>query len=277
MLIFRKKNGTRQALGSERRFQLPSAVGIVCCCLLLFGAAGCQSPLIKDPNDPGQAGILQPDVLLSNLQSASDAINAHVASGDISVEKGREMLRAYADRLLAKVSVAETAPGEAWKYAEVLITAQKWEDARDMLKLALKQPPDEDRWVNDTLRLAHCDAELGDVSKAVALTKSTFRASPEWKWPILYATYLEIVPAALKHSHHRELELASLVEAAIHQHELATGDPSQERFKDWMAYRHVQIVKAWEFIASIYRSAGQQELARQALENARKQPTTVGV
>lgn len=226
--------------------------------------SGCHSGTFKDPNDPGQAGIMQPDVIDRDLKNASDTINERVAMGYITDAQGQQVLSEYAKSLLGQVKVEETPVSEAWKYAQAFITAKDWNQAIAMLKVALTNPPNEDRWVNDTLRLAHCEAEIGNVDQAILLTKSTFRASPDWKWPILYATYLEIVPAGLRHSKGKDLELARLVELAIHQHELAWGDPKQARFQDWLEYRHFQIRSAWQYIAGIYRTAGETKLAAQA-------------
>lgn len=258
-----------------------SQIGIVAFILLAFligsFATGCQSGTYKDPNDPGVAGIMQPDVIDRDLKNASDTINERVALGYLSVNQGRQILSDYARQLLGRVKVEETPVSEAWKYGQAFITAKDWNQAIAMLKVALQNPPNEDRWVNDTLRLAHCEAEIGNVKEAIQLTKSTFRASPDWKWPILYATYLEIVPAALKHSQGKDLELARLVESAIHQHELAWGDPKQPRYQDWLEYRQFQIRNAWGYIAQIYRKAGETKLAAQAEKLAKSQAPTFGV
>ncbi len=242
------------------------------CCV-----SGCYSGQFADPNDPTSAGLMQPDVINNDLKDASDTINDRVAKGYITVDEGRKILSDYAKHLLGKVKVEETPVAEAWKYGQAFITAKEWHHAIAMLKVALKNPPNEDRWVNDTLRLAHCEAEIGHVDKAINLTKSTFRATPKWKWPILYATYLEIVPAALKHSTGKDLVLAQLVEEAIHQHELAWGDPSKKKYQAWLQYRDFQIRNAWGYIATIYKKAGQTKLAQQALAEAEKQPPSFRV
>lgn len=234
--------------------------------VILVSLAGCKSAILRDPNDPNSVGVNQANVLEQDLKNASDSINVHVRKNLMSSKEGQIELQKYAGKLLDSVHQLVVFPNTAWKDADVMITAKRWADAASVLKIALAHPASEDRWVNDTLRLAHCDASLGKIPQAIALTKSTFKATPKWKWPVLYATYLQIVPAALAHSHGDQLELAQLVKGAIHQHELAWGTMSKPKYVGWLEARQIQIDRAWAYVIKIYLSIGRKDLARQAIK-----------
>jgi len=246
----------------SQKFSLVLVVAMVC---------GCQSGQFLDPNNPISSVGHQGHILDKDLKAASESINERLSIGAISSQQGADELTKYARKLLDSDKDPRIARSEAWEYADVLITAQRWAEADRVLRVALQNPTGEGRKVNDTLRLAHCEAELGDVESAIAITRSSFGATPHWKWPILYATYLEIVPAALAHSKGKELELADLVKDAIHQHERALGDINNKSEKMWVVTRRIQIDRAYHYMEQIYGSIDRPDLVKQTIAASKQQ------
>lgn len=180
---------------------------------LFLALAGCATKPPPDPNDPTQVDMMQPDVLMKNMKWASDAANMRVSKGEISEARAKEIVSSYAADLTANIDLRRIRVDRAWEYAEVFRTARQWEQARALLEVAVDNPPDKDRLVNDSLRLAHVFAELGRVDEAIARARSIFDAAPENRAPIMPALTLEIVPAARGKG--RDKELADLLEESI--------------------------------------------------------------
>lgn len=181
--------------------------------VVLLIAAGCATKPPPDPNDPTQVDMMQPDVLMKNLRWASDAANMRVERGEISEKRAKEIVAGYAVDLTRNIDLRRIREDRAWEYAEVFRTARQWEKARAVFEVAVQKPADGDRRVNDTLRLAHVLAELGQVEDAIARARSIFDAAPENRAPIMPALTLEIVPSARGKGH--DPALAALLEDAI--------------------------------------------------------------
>ncbi|MFN8221020.1 MAG: hypothetical protein U0S12_12920 [Fimbriimonadales bacterium] len=224
-------------------------------------AATHQEP---DPNDPRQAGILVPDVLAANLQAASDVVNDRVARGEISDSDGQRMLAEYADSLSSTIVLKEIDQKDAWRYAEVFRTARRWDLAKAAYEYALSKPRGEGRRVTDTLRLAQCFAELGDVPTAIATARKVFDAKPADGAPILPGVYLEIIPSAKGKGNEREL--AKLVEDAVEIHAKVSVDRSTKEGITFLYARPYHVRKALQLAAQLYRSAGDEEAAKRALD-----------
>lgn len=239
--------------------------------------AGCHSVAIPDPNNPATAGPRAVAVLQKDLKNASDTINDRVDRGEITTEAGNQILAHYADSELARANLKVIPADQLGELARIEITAHHWQRASALLAERVKQPDSEHNRIVDSLELARCDAELGHINQAISLTRSTFSAPPQEKWPILYKTYLEIVPAALKHSTGREMDLARLVEDAIRQHELAVGNPAVEPDNSLIAARAFHIQQAWKLIAKIYHSASKADLEKEALTRAAETAHAIGV
>lgn len=256
-------------------FRLPSWTGPILI-LAFTGAAmgyigkqGATPP--PDPNDPADVGMMDPLVLQRNLKWASDFVNERVGFKDIDDAKGRALLAEYARQLTEHIDLAKIKPADAWRYAEVFRTAQIWDRARETLQVAVDyamRKGQRDRIMNDTLRLAQAEANLGNVAKAIRLVQSTFTAEPGAKAPILLATYLEIVPPSINRG--LDKELAELIEGAIVQHTLTVVDPNSEAGSRFIAVRGYHIAKASELATSLYRAAGREDLAQKVEENTRK-------
>jgi len=211
--------------------------------------AGCQSPTLPDPNDPKNAGSMAPEVLRRNLAGAADAFFDRARHHEITDEEARKMLSDYATELLKDIRPDEVQPNQAWEYAEVLIAANRFADAEKMLKMALKDVESEDRRVNDSLRLARCQAMLGDITTAIATAKSTFNASPRDKAPILLGVLMEVVPAGRGKG--ADAQLAELLTEAIEQGKQATVDTTSESGKTYMLALPYHIHRAQRVIREL--------------------------
>lgn len=233
--------------------------------ILVAGLSGCRLWQEPNPDDANQVSASrQPDLILRHMKHASDVVNDQVWRNKIDDATGRKLLLQDAQQYMNSIRLKNISANDAWKIAQAYLTAQQWDKAEHYLGIALQNPPDQDRRINDTLRFARCQAELGDVPAAIITVRSLFDAPPEWKWPILYAVYLEIVPAAAEKNPDMRIELAQLVRDAIHQHLLATGNARDPRFTNLIFARTHHVVKAWQLVDQLYADAKRPDLARAA-------------
>ena len=243
----------------KQGFWLVLVVGVI--------AAGCQFRQIPNPNDPNTVPAdRQPIVVDAYMKQMSDDVIG--PAKDITPEQGRQLMVQGAKDYLKTVHFKNTPPKLVWMVAEAYYTANEWGRARQLFEQALTADTTPDRKVNDTLKLARCQAELGDVDSAIRTARLAFQAPPEWKWPILYAVYLEIVPAAERIKPSARIELAHLVEDAIAQHEAATGTISDAVRRAWVVTRRFHIGEAWNLVEKLYNAANRPDLARAAATKA---------
>jgi hypothetical protein len=236
--------------------------------LLVLALVGCNSPTLPDPNDPNEVGVVQPDVLRNNIQSVSDNLFARVQKGEISDAKFQELMGDYANKLLESAKIKTVPADRAWEYADVFRTARRWKEAKIYLEIAVKAAKNEDRRVNDSLRLAEANAQLGDIKAGIALVRSTFTAPPPEKAPILISTLLEFVPAAEGKGH--DGDLAKLLLDAIPQAEKTLVDPKFDAGAAYIAARPHHIQNAFIRAIGLYTSAGQNDKAREAAMASQK-------
>ncbi|MCA1998020.1 MAG: tetratricopeptide repeat protein [Armatimonadetes bacterium] len=234
------------------------AAALACC--------GCRLSPPPDPNDPGRGANVDADVLQRNLRHASDFLNERVLRGEITDAQAREMLAATARKMVDGVDLRLIPVRDAWRYGEFFRAAREWEKALVCFRAAVRTAPNEDRRVNDSLRLAHCLAELGRVDEAIAAARSVFDAPPEESAPILPAVLLEIVPAAQGKG--RDVELARLLEDAIAIHQRTIVNPETAAGMAFLAARPHHIRRAWSLAVRLYRAAGREDLASAAVERA---------
>jgi hypothetical protein len=230
-------------------------------------AAGCRTGTLPDPNDPHDVVAQKPEVLRRNLNSASDMLNQRKDRGEITDEEYHNRLKQYAQGLLKENDVKQIPAEQAYLYAEVLLTAEQWEKAKAVLQEAVKyalESKNQDRRVNDSLRLARVEAELGHIPEAVEITRTTFSAGVLDKAPILPAVLYEIVPAAKSHLGKDGAIVADLLRDAIKQHEEVLVDEKLEAGRAFLIARPHHIRVAWEEAARLYSTAGKQDDARQA-------------
>lgn len=223
---------------------------------LLLVLVGCKTGTLPDPNDPNNPGMMQADVLRRNVGSAAEKIFDRVNTGEITDTEGHELLRKYANTMLDDVNIPDVEPETAWEYAEVMKTAERWKDAQELLKMAVKaDPPDDwDRIVNDRLRLAVVEAKLGEIPQAIADVRETFKAPPEGKVPIIYAVLLEMAPQVLGKGHDKEF--ADLLVEAADQAGQAKVDANTEPGKLFLMARPTHQRNALLKAEEIYRQAG---------------------
>jgi hypothetical protein len=232
----------------------------------VFG--GCQTPTLPDPNDPKAVGTLAPDVLRNLLKGAATQFFSRVQSGEITDQEAQDFLASYANELLDSVKLENIPKDKAWEYAEVLITAKRWQQAEKFLVVAVESATAQDRRVNDSLRLARVQGMLGKVDSAIQVAKSVFNAPPADKAPILTAVYFEIVPAV--EGKGKDMELARLLEDAIEQSYQTKVDPTTEAGMKYLAAQPFHVRYAWRKLISLYDNAGKPDLAAEAVKRSEK-------
>jgi tetratricopeptide (TPR) repeat protein len=211
---------------------------------------------------------MKPEVLQRNLKGASDSLLERKVKGEIDDRGFRDYMRTYANDLLNKVPIKDVPPKEAWRYAEVFLTAERWEDAKGLLEIAVKNAPDEDRRINDSLRLARALAMLGEVDQAIATARTTYNAAPKDSAPVLTAVLLEIVPAG--EGKDKDPELSKLLEDAIPIHQKTLVDPNTEPGRAFLAARPVHVRNAYDKVVELLVNAGKAEEAREAAKRGEK-------
>lgn len=232
-------------------------------------AAGCGSKPPPDPNDPKAVGIMQPEVLQRNLAWASEMVNERVAKSEITEEEGKSYLVKYAADLTNNIDFKQMEATQAWRYAEVFRTAQRWGLAKKSLEMAVEHANkvgNQDRRVNDSLRLSEALAHLGEYKRSMEVTRSVFDTRERDKAPILMSVLYEIVPALRGHG--VDEDAAKLLEEAIGQHMQVVVDANTEEGKAFLATKWHHIGKAWDLVIALYREAGNDELAQKAFEKA---------
>ncbi len=228
--------------------------------------AGCATKPPPDPNDPDEVGMVKPEVLERSLRWAWEAAETRVVRGEITEQQAQDFTRARADELVEHIDIAKIPDDQAFAYGQVFRTAQRWEDARTLFQAALANAKTEDIRVNSGLRLAQALAHLDKVDEAIATARSVFDAPDHEAAPILPAVLYEIVPAARRKG--KDAELAKLLEDAVAQHQRTRVDTESEAGRSFLMAMGVHIQKAWELAARLYRSAGDQQKASQAIAKA---------
>jgi tetratricopeptide (TPR) repeat protein len=236
--------------------------------LLLGGLYGCQAPSIPDPNDPSIPGPKQSKVLQNSLVWASDAANERVIKGQISQQQAKELVSSYALGLTKDINLKTIPKDEAYLFGNIFLTACQWEKAKEVLEVAVKNATNEDRRVNDSLRLAEAYAQLGQVQKAIEVAKSTFSTDRNDKAPILPAVLYKIVPAGQGKG--SDEQLADLLKASIYEHEQNVVNPSTEAGKMFLLARPAHVRRAWSMVVTLYNNANRPDLAQKAEAEARK-------
>lgn len=197
------------------------------------------------------------------MRKSLDALYAQLDErarmGEIRREDVPAVLKARANEMVSHLDLTAIPTEDAWQYGEVFKTAERWDLARAAFLVASKNAKTEDRRVNDTLRLAFCEARLGSIDEAIRLVRSVFDTPESDKAPILPATLLEVVPAARGKG--RDPELAKLLEEAIGQHLQVRVDPSTVAGKAYLLAKRHHIRHAWGEVVRLYIGAGEQAAA----------------
>lgn len=235
---------------------------------------GCASAPLPDPNESAEGGSASLKALRGRLRDASNSLNERKARGEIDETQYRSLITQLARDLVQNSKLDSVESGDLWMLGEVFVTAKLWERAEEALsrsvahsaKLKGEQFVLRGRWVGDTLMLARAKAELGKYEEALKLARTTFDELDTAKAPILPAVLYEIVPAA--EGKGRDLELGTLVEAAIEQHRRVIVDASAPTGKDFLGARPHHIARAYKKAADLYANAGRIDLARKAMRHS---------
>jgi tetratricopeptide (TPR) repeat protein len=231
--------------------------------LVALSLVGCKFGPFPDPNDPSIAGDRQPEVLRRQVAGASDALLTRHLAGEITDAQYRDYLAKFTDDLLKPIKLESVSPSNAWQYGEVYRTARKWKEAEGLYRTAVSVAKDDDRRVNDTLSLAECLAQEGEVKKAIAEARLTFDTPPKYKAPILYGVLYRIVPGGQGKG--RDGDLARLLEDAITQSGLTQVNMATDSGKAYVfALPHHQH-NARELAAKLYLSVGKAADAERVL------------
>lgn len=241
--------------------------------LVLFSvalAAGCRTGTLPDPNNPADRRVT-PEVLRKNLQAVSDSLIERRMKGEFDNAEYRDLLAKAATELVKEYNLKTIDPGDAWEYGEVLRAARNWSGAKEVLEIAVndaKATRNEDRRVNDTLRLAEAMAHLGQVQESINIASEVLNARATDSAPILMAVFYEIAPVARGKSH--DAELASLLEAAIDKHMATQVDVDTQAGRDFMAARAYHISAAYHLLTELYISLEDPKKAEQSKDRARR-------
>jgi tetratricopeptide (TPR) repeat protein len=238
--------------------------------LCLISVAGCKSGTLPDPNDPKDAEV-SPEIVRKNLQSISDSLIERRLKKEIDNLQYRELLAKAATELSKEFDLQSVDPSEAWQYAEVLRAARNWEAAKPMLEIAVKHAKlakNEDRRINDTLRLAEVLAQLGQVQESIATAKQVLDARPTDSAPILMGVFYEIAPVARGRDHDREL--AELLEGAIRKHLATQVDAETEAGRNFIAARSHHVTAAYALLSELYTALNEPEKSQEAIAKAQK-------
>ncbi len=166
------------------------------------------------------------------LESAGSTLEFKVQNGEISDERRAELLGKVAEDMLKSIDPKAIPNSDQWMYAALLRVTNRWGDAESALKLAVKFAPDEDRRINDSLKLAQAQAKNKEVVDAIASAISVLNASDADAAPILPAVLLEIVPSGQGQGH--DAELADLLRKAIECHRRVKVDGNSEAGKSFL-------------------------------------------
>ena len=228
--------------------------------------AGCQTGPLEDPNDAKTAGILAPDVIRRQLKGTSEMLMNRVSRGELSDAEFKDLIAKRANELLKDVPMEKISPEKAWEYGEIFRTAKRYQQAKQALTIAVDyaiRTKNEDRRINDLIRLAHVEAMLGDANSAVNTAKRTLDAKPEASAPILPGVLLEIVPAAKGKG--KDFELGQLLEQAIDKHVATVVDPDSEAGQMFLLAKPHHVRNAWTVVFNLYLTSGHEAEARKAL------------
>lgn len=233
---------------------------------LLFLLSGCRFSTWPDPNDPRGAGVQQPEVLRRQVKGASDALFARVIGAEISDRQYKDLLADYTDSLLKGVKVEDVDPSRAWEYGEVFRTGRLWAKAEAAYRVAVEAAKDDDRRVNDTLRLGEALAQQGRIAEGVAEARRAFDAPPEYKAPILYGVLYEIAPGGRgKGGKKGDAALARLLEDAIRQSNLVKVDERTDAGEAFVTALPHHQHNARRLAADLYLSSGSEADAERVL------------
>lgn len=211
--------------------------------LLILGVllAGCGQ--YANPNDLAQ---INPEsrVFVANkrLESAEATLDFKVQAKEITDERRNLMISEFAEELLKVIDFSVTPKSDYWMYGALLRVTGRWKQAEEVLREAVKVAPNQDRKINDTLKLALAETKNGKVEEGIKTASSVLDVPDQDAAPILPAVLYEIVPAAQGKGH--DAELAELLKQAILCHQRVKVDLYSDSGKMFVATSRHHILKA---------------------------------
>lgn len=228
---------------------------------------GCKIQHPPDPNDPANASLVEPEAIQNALRGVYESLDDRVRTKELTQYQLRDELRARAREFAKYLDLGSADPADAWRLGDIYRTAELWDKASEAFRAAVKVAATPDRRVNDTLRLAQCEAKLGRPKEAVELARSVFDTPPGDKGAILPASLLEIAPAAMGKG--ADVPLADLLVDAVEQHLQTVVDTSTDPGKAFMQARPFHIRNAYDLASRLYARAGLAEKAKWAQRKRR--------
>lgn len=227
---------------------------------LFLGSIGLLGDAVPpDPNDYETPNVDRLGLMERDLRRMYERLTVKRLSRRVDAETSERVFREFAESVADQVFITQVPKTEAFRYGEIFRAARQWSKARDAFRLAVSAAGDnEDRRVNDLLRWAHAEAELGQVEEAVRIVRQTFDAPPGNKPPILMGVYLEIVPAARRERGDERL-LGRLLLDAMKQNleaEVVPESPSGQMFL-WAQPRH--LLRAADLAAELFQASNDAE------------------
>jgi hypothetical protein len=234
--------------------------------LLALPVAGCRFSQLPDPNERPKAAAFDGEALQQSVRRVDETLTDRLIRGEINAQTKRTLFHDYIREKTDGLDLSAIPEDQVWRYADVYRQLEDWHTTEALYKRAVASAEDEDRRVNDTLRLAEAKAALKDVPKGIELARSTFDVAPEGKAPILLAVLYEFAPAALGQGH--DLEVAQLVEDAMQQHLQTIVDPKTDAGQMFLEARLHHLSRGWELVTRVYRMSGDEQAFRGAIERA---------
>jgi hypothetical protein len=204
------------------------------------------------------------EIVEQNLKSFYARTQFELARKRMTKAQADHYFRTYAAEQAARIDKRHLTDGELYRFGESLRSGRKWRDALEIFQRYLETGSlTEDFRVNTLLRIAQCQAELGETENAIKSTRSTFDAESTSKPAILLAVYLEIVPPMRGKAD--SLELTELVKEAMVQHALARVNRRSEAGRTFLMARDYHYRQAAKLITELALEAGDLNLATESM------------
>ena len=197
----------------------------------------------SDPNDPAQ----NPE---ASFELAERALARHYTffatrMNDDEIDQVRvdKEMAEYAKYYASILQRDGIKPSDSFRFGQVLRTGRQWQKAYDSYaKAQVYFKNNGDLWVNSTLRMAHCQAALGNEKEAISLMRESFKAAPGDKVGILLAALYEVTPPLQGKASDRKLAL--LLFDCIDQHLQSVVDPKSMAGAQFVMARRSHLQKA---------------------------------
>lgn len=238
--------------------------GVIAAALL---SSGCQTAQIPDPNDPANASIVSIEEVQIAVRGVADEIGLRIASGAVSKPVGEAEQHRRVAEFANALNDDAISPADAWRAGEIYMIAGENDRAEKYLRIAVKNPANDDRRTNDLVRLGTVLARQGKVQEAITTAAQSFSAKPTNKGSILLGVTKELVPAALGKGH--DAGLARLIEGAIDQHLEADVPTTTAEGKAFHAAKPFHIREAYDLAIQIWQRIGRTREATKLLRTRR--------